>query len=196
MPFESKPDAEKAKAPQAPVVGTVGLVADQDLYLAEDEHTVVEKGDPKARFLLAARGSMIDPVTIAARGLSLKGGKVVQAKPDDEDAPLGPPGRVNEGQLRDPGEPLILAPRTGVLRGDVAERTVHVEGDEVDLNAMKTVLVSNVPPEDDEFRAEVAAETEDPDAAEREAKEVAERAAQPQAPAVRKAAKKSARKGK
>lgn len=196
MPFESKPDAEKEKASAAPVIGTVGLVADQDLYLAEDEHTVVEKGDPKARFLLAARGSMIDPVTIAARGLSVKGGKVVQAKPGEEGAPLGPQGRVNEGQLRAPGEPLILAPRTGVMRGEVAPRTVHVEGDEVDLQAMKTVVVSNVPVEEEEFRAQVAEETDDPEAREREEKEVAERAAAAPAPAARKSARKAARKGK
>lgn len=171
----------KRMDPNAP-----GILADRDMYLAGDEYTVVEKGDAKARYLLAARGSYIDAATIARLSLSAKGGKVAQGEADegegDEEgvsaALLG--ARVNEGQLRDPGEPLILAPRTGVMRGEMVERVIPKAGEEVEA-APKTIAVSNVPAEDDAFRAKVAKES------------VAD------APAAEKpkaAKKKSARKGK
>lgn len=191
MAIESHPDAEKDKAAPVPVIGTTGIVADRDMYLSEDEHTIVEKGDEKARFLFAARGSMIDPQAIAARGLSVKGGKIVQAKAGEEGAPKAPAGAVNEGQLRAAGEPLILAPRTGVLRGEMAPRSIPELGDEIEVSPTgkaPVVAVSNVPKEDDEFRAKVAAETgkEKPEA---EPKPTPAKPAARKAPAAKKVAR-------
>jgi hypothetical protein len=175
MATESKPAAAPVAA-SAPIP-TKGIIADRDMYLAEDERTVVEKGDAKARFLLAARGSMIEPAVVQRYALSAKGGKVQAASPKEAAAKAkeaGLPvdlGRVNEGQIRDPGEPLVLAPRAGVMRPQMAERVIDEPGTEVDLAARRVVAVSNVPPEDDELRAKVAEETRDQGAQEQAAQE-------------------------
>jgi hypothetical protein len=160
--------AEAPKVPPAPPVPTVGIIADRDLYLDEHQREIVERGDAKARYLLAARGGMIPPDAVQRHGLSAKGGKVVQAsaaerakaaKESGLPLDLGTP---NEGQLRAPGEPLILAPRTAIMRGEAAPREIHKPGDEVPVQP-RTVAVSNVPPEDDELRVKVAEETRGPE---------------------------------
>ena len=168
-------------APQA----QVAIIADRDLYLAADEHTIVEKGDAKARFLLAARGSQIDPPAVQRYGLSAKGGKVSQKSAEEIEEEGGVPldlGTPNEGQLRAPGEPLVLVSRTGVMRPEPAPRVVPEPGTEISATP-PMVAVSNVPPGDDALRLAVKEETTE---------EVEEEAK----PAARKAAKKSARKGK
>jgi len=54
-----------------------GIKADRRLWLTADEKTVVEDGDPRARFLLAAPGRVIPEKEVARLGLTLgKGGKV------------------------------------------------------------------------------------------------------------------------
>lgn len=179
----------KRPDPPATPVPVVAIIADRDMYYGEDGHTVYEKGDPKGRFLLAARGSTILPDVVARYGLSASGGKVSQKSAKEmaqEAAEKGLPldlGTPNEGQLRPPGEPLILVPRTGVMRSEPADRVVPELGTEVSA-APKMVAVSNVPPGDDALRAAVKEETEGDGAEE---------------PAPRKATaakRKSARKGK
>jgi hypothetical protein len=171
-----------------------GIISDRALYLTADEREIVEKGDDRARFLLVGPNGMIDPVTVQRYGLSAKDNKVVIGKPgkDAEGKPLPGAnlGTPNEGQIREPGEPLILVPRTGVMRPEPAPRDVPEAGKEVDVSP-KIIAVSNVPPEDDELRARVAEETGG-----KEKREAAEKAAaQAAKPAARKAtAKKSARK--
>lgn len=139
------------------------IIADRNLYLTGDETEIVEHGDTRARFLLASAGSQIDPRTVQRFGLKASGGKVKIGKPgeDAEGNPLpgGPAGTPNEGQTRAPGEPLILVPRTGVMRPEPAPRMVPQPGEEVDISVQPVIAVSNVPPEDDELRAKVAKET-------------------------------------
>lgn len=189
MATDTKRPADSAPAPASVPVPTTGIIADRDLYLSE-RGEVVERGDGKARFLLAARDSMIPPESVAQYGLSAKGGKVQAASPKERAAKAreaGLPvdlGTPNEGQIRKPGEPLILAPRTGVMRGDAAPREIPQPGEEVDVAARRVVAVSNVPPEDDELRAKVAEETKD-DAAREKAQ------AEEAAPARKSAAKKA-----
>jgi hypothetical protein len=89
-----------------------GLVADRRLFVAAAEPTVVdarpgqlvvEEGDPRAAFLLAAPGSLIPEAQVQALGLELVDGKIVQRSPDAakpaeppmdaEPAPAEPPRR-------------------------------------------------------------------------------------------------------
>jgi hypothetical protein len=183
----------------------VGIIADRALY-TDASGSLVEEGDPNAAYQLAGPGGFIDPVVARRYGLSLKGERVEQDK-DAEGVQL-PLGEINEGRLRKPGEKLVLAPRTGVLKPEPAPREIHKHGEEVASTVAQPaaikppVVVSNVPPEDDELRKQVAEETVDPALRERAAKEAAERAAAApaSAPAARKVAakkstaKKSARK--
>jgi|SRR5687768_12003821 len=173
--------------PPAIPVPVVAIIADRDLYTGEDGYEILEKNDPKARFLLAARGSMIEPAVVARHGLSASGGKVSQKSAKEVAEATGVPvdlGTPNEGQLRKPGEPLILVSRTGVMRPEPAPRVVPEPGTEISA-APKMVAVSNVPPEDDELRLAVKEETTG---------EGAEAEEKPAKPAARKAARK--RKGK
>lgn len=139
------------------------IIADRNLYATADENEIVEQGDARGRFLVAAAGSQIDPRTVQRYGLKAADGKVKIGKPgedaDGNPLPGGPAGTPNEGQLRAPGEPLILTPRTGVMRSEPAPRNVPQPGEEVDISVGPVVAVSNVPAEDDALRAAVAKET-------------------------------------
>lgn len=182
-------EIKRPEPPKAPVA-QVAIIADRDLYLSSDERTIVEKGDTKARFLLAARGSQIDPPSVARFGLAIKGGKIVQKSAEELAEEGHPPrdlGTPNEGQLRAPGEPLIMASRTGVMRPEPAPRVVPEPGTEINPNP-PSVAVSNVPPGDDALRAKVAEETKGEGVEEEE---------KPAKPAARRAgARRAGRKGR
>lgn len=74
--------------------GTSGITSDRRLYVADDDQTVVEEGDRKARFLLCAAGNDIPADTVKRLGLSVEDGRVVypgtargKKTPDAESAP-------------------------------------------------------------------------------------------------------------
>ena len=62
-------------------------IADRTLYVAADRRTVVPDGDPRARYLLVARGCAIPTPLAAAFGLPGPGA------PDPDPAPAPPPVR-------------------------------------------------------------------------------------------------------
>lgn len=57
------------------------MVSDRRLYLAADEQTLVEDGDPRSRFLLCTRGGDIPADQVRRLGLELVDGKVQQRVP-------------------------------------------------------------------------------------------------------------------
>lgn len=59
--------------------------ADRHLYLTADRSEVVEAGDPRAAFLLAAEGHDVDAAE--AERLGLSGKKPAKAEPVEEAAP-------------------------------------------------------------------------------------------------------------
>ncbi len=60
------------------------LVANRRLYLSRDGRRVVGEGDPDALILLAPAGVTLDPVAIAAHGLTLAAAKMVDGPPADK----------------------------------------------------------------------------------------------------------------
>jgi hypothetical protein len=62
----------------SPPARTPALVADRRLYLALDEHTLVEAHDARARFLLCPAGGTIHGAEVDRLGLALVDGRVDQ----------------------------------------------------------------------------------------------------------------------
>lgn len=61
-----------------------GLIADRRLYLAADNETVVEDGDPRAAFLLSGPGGEIPGPEVERLGLTGKDDKIIL--PQDQPA--------------------------------------------------------------------------------------------------------------
>lgn len=59
------------------------IVSDRRLYLTRDEQTVVEDGDARAAFLLAATGGSISGDNVVRLSLAVVEGRVVQRGPDE-----------------------------------------------------------------------------------------------------------------
>jgi hypothetical protein len=87
------------EAEQAPS-GTI--TTDRRLYLSEDRNTVLEDGDPKAGWLLAAKGHAIPGPEAKRLGLTVENGVVVIPAADKKGAKKE--AAPDENKLRTPGE--------------------------------------------------------------------------------------------
>jgi hypothetical protein len=111
-----------------------GLVSDRDLYLAQDQFTVVEKGSTAARFLLAPIDTLIPSEHVTRLGLVIEGGKIVQ---DKEAAKGGPEAGVTPQSASEPPSRPVMEAKPGapVMAGmDVKEevKPTPVSGPELD----------------------------------------------------------------
>jgi len=85
-----KVDAAPSKTPS--------MRADRRLYLASDEHTLVEHNDVRAAFLLAPVGGAIVGADVERLGLSLVDGRVIQAPPPDAESQESPADETDAGE--------------------------------------------------------------------------------------------------
>jgi hypothetical protein len=95
----------------SPPARTRALVADRRLYLAIDEHAVVEADDARARFLLCSAGGTIHGAEVDRLGLVLDEGRITQtstsagkrSEPDSDkqDAPEADKQDAPEGDKSD-----------------------------------------------------------------------------------------------
>ena len=74
-----------------------GITSDRRLFLADDEKTLVEDGDPRARWLLCAPGNQIPAADAKRLELAVEDGHVVQR-------------REGESKERQPGEDKQRSP--------------------------------------------------------------------------------------
>jgi hypothetical protein len=111
-----------------------GLVSDRDLYLAQDQFTVVEKGSSVARFLLAPIDTLIPSEHVKRLGLEIEGGKIVQNKAGAKGGPEA--GVTPQSASEPPSKPVMEAkPGIPVMAGmDVKEevKPAPVSGPELD----------------------------------------------------------------
>lgn len=91
------------------------LVADRRLYLADDSATVVEAGDARARFLLAAKGHAVPAADADRLHLAIVDGRVVQ-QPMTATSTSG--ASVDEGKQQTPSEHKAPLPD-----GDKSDKT-------------------------------------------------------------------------
>ena len=87
----------------------VGLIADRRLLLTADKLRVVDEDDTSGAFLLAAVGIVIPTAEVKRLGLSLVGGRVVQAgtEPEVKEQP-----KPEDKQRAKPADKAVKKPTT------------------------------------------------------------------------------------
>jgi hypothetical protein len=78
------------------------ITTDRRLFIAEDQKTLVEEGDVRARTQLAAPGHLIAAKDVERLGLALEAGRVIQ--PSKQETP------AEESKQREPAEDKQRAP--------------------------------------------------------------------------------------